>query len=273
MQHSHTATGSSRATTGLRRIARLLAMGLVVATLAPGVGLGDARAADGAPVGEEARNPDPWEKMNRKVHAFNVHVDRAIVKPVAVRYARHVPPRVRRGVRNFFNNLREPSTIVNDLLQGKFARAGCDSLRFLINSTAGVLGVFDVAAHLDMPRHREDFGQTLARWGAPPGPYLVLPLLGPSTVRDTAGLVPHHLYTDVTATVEDDALLWTLFAARGVDSRAALLAADELLETQLDPYAFLRESYLQQRIHAIGDGEHGEREDEFLNEILERDQD
>ncbi len=216
----------------------------------------------------EVDNGDPLEGFNRAIYRFNERVDRAILRPVAVRYVRYVPPKVRRGVKNFVSNLREPTTIVNDLLQGKVTQAGRDTMRFLLNSTVGLLGIFDVAAHLDLHRNHEDFGQTFGKWGLPPGPYLVLPFLGPSSVRDAAGLVPQYMYTDLASGVEDDGLMWTIFATRAVDTRADLLKADKVLEEQLDPYVFVRETYRQRRLSEVYDGEPPEVEDEFLDEIL-----
>ncbi len=225
-------------------------------------------AADTPLVLEKAKNPDPWEKVNRKIYRFNEKVDHAVLRPVARGYVKHVPQKVRRGVKNFGANLREPTTIINDLLQGKVGQAGRDTLRFLINSTVGLLGIFDVASRLDLERHREDYGQTLAKWGVPAGPYLVLPFLGPSNLRDATGLIPQYAYTDLTAGIDDDAILWSLYAVRAVDTRSDLLKADKILENQLDPYVFLRESYTQQRIVQINDGVVEESEDEFLDEIL-----
>jgi len=224
---------------------------------------------DGATATVEEVDHDPFEGFNRAVYRFNDRIDRAVLRPLAVRYERYVPPKVRRGVRNFGRNLREPTTIVNNLLQGKVTEAAQDTFRFVVNSTVGILGIFDVASHFGAERNVEDFGQTLGRWGVPPGPYLVLPLLGPSTIRDAAGLVPQYMYTDLTAGIEDDGLMWTIFAARAVDTRAALLSADKVLAEQIDPYSFLRETYLQRRIIDIHDGEAPQVEDEFLEELLE----
>ena len=142
-------------------------------------------------VADETATHDPFEKTNRAVLNFNLKVDRAIVKPTAKTYAK-LPRPVRKGVGNFFANLREPGTVVNDLLQGKFVAAARDSGRFVINSTLGFFGVFDFAGAIGMPRRSEDFGQTLAVWGVPAGPYLVLPLLGPRNLRDAAGMVPEY---------------------------------------------------------------------------------
>lgn len=221
----------------------------------------------------KVKNPDPMERWNRKVYKFNSKVDRAILKPLAVRYVKHVPEKVRRGVRNFVANLREPTTVINDLLQGKFKQAGKDTARFLVNTTAGLLGIFDVAKHMKLPRNREDFGQTLGKWGVPAGPYMMLPLMGPSTLRDSVGLIPQYMYTDLTAGIEDDTLLWSIFAARTIDLRSELLSVDRMLESQVDPYVFLRESFLQRRANEIRDGEPDEDEDvdALLDEILESD--
>lgn len=225
-------------------------------------------AADTATLEEGFRDPDPFEGFNRSIYRFNERVDRAVLKPLAIRYVKYVPPTVRRGVGNFVSNLREPTTIVNDLLQGKVKQAGKDTLRFVINTTFGLLGVLDIATQLDLGRNREDFGQTLGRWGIPSGPYLVLPFLGPSNIRDAAGLVPQYLYTDLTAGIEDDGLLWTIFAARAVDTRADLLKIDKVLAEQLDPYVFVRETYHQRRLSEIHDGQPPLQEDEFLEELL-----
>ncbi len=223
-----------------------------------------------AAIDGEQRNGDPFERANRAIYRFNDRIDRAVLRPIAVRYERHVPAKVRRGVKNFVWNLREPTTIVNDLLQGKVEQAGRDTLRFLINTTFGLLGVFDVATHLQLTRNYEDFGQTLGKWGVPSGPYLVLPFLGPSNIRDAAGLIPQYMYTDLTSNIDDDAITWTIFGARAIDTRADLLKADRILETQLDPYVFLRESYLQRREADINDGAAGGDEDTeaLLDELL-----
>lgn len=234
------------------------------ASLAPSVAL----AAENTEIATGIDNGDPFETFNRSMYRFNDRVDRAVLKPIAQRYVRYVPPKVRRGVKNFVSNLREPTTIVNDLLQGKVTQAAGDTMRFLINSTFGLLGIFDVASHLDLPRNDEDFGQTFAKWGLPSGPYLVLPFLGPSTVRDAVGLVPQYMYTDLASGVEEEGLMWTIFAARAVDTRADLLKADNLLAEQLDPYVFVRETYRQRRLSEIHDGEPPVAEDAYLDEIL-----
>jgi len=220
---------------------------------------------------DKQKNKDPIEKFNRKIHRFNHVVDKKVFKPIAKRYLKHVPEKVRRGVRNFVANLREPTTIVNDLLQGKPDQAAQDTLRFVINSTFGLAGIFDVASHLQLPRNREDFGQTFGKWGVPSGPYLVLPFLGPSNLRDLSGLVPQYAYTDLSSSINSGGLVLGTRIAGIVDTRARLLPLDDVLESQLDPYVFIRESYKQTRIRDINDGQvEEEEEDEFLNEILEQ---
>ncbi len=236
------------------------------------LGLTSAYAAASPPTKEN----DPFEKMNRGILEFNLDVDRTILKPVAKSYRTIVPTPVRKGVGNFFSNLWEPMTIVNDLLQGKVGQAGNDTLRFLINTTVGMLGIFDVASALDLPRHKEDFGQTLAVWGVHPGPYLVLPFLGPGNLRDTVGLVPQSAYSDAVGYLDSPDRFYAS-GVRLVDSRSRLLDADGALEVQPDPYLFLREAWRQSRANLIHDGNpprSGEEltEDELIDQLLQDDQ-
>lgn len=202
--------------------------------------------------GEDER--DPWERYNRAMYNFNSKLDRAVLKPIAVGYSRVLPSPVRRGVYNFFNNLFEPTTAINALLQGKVNRAAVSSGRFLANTTFGLLGVIDAATFFGLERRREDFGQTLAVWGFPQGPYLVLPLLGPSTVRDGIGLIPFYAYTDLRSSFDGTGTYLAVAAVNVIDTRAGLLRAERLLDLQLDPYVFTRETYLQQRRNLIYDG-------------------
>jgi len=200
-------------------------------------------------------NPDdPWEPFNREVWRFNEDVDRVYLKPVSKAYKKVVPAPLRRGVGNFFRNLLEPTTVVNDLLQGKISQAFSDTGRFLVNSTIGLLGFFDVATKMGLERHQEDFGQTFAKWGIPSGPYLVLPFIGPSNARDGFGLLPYYLYTDPRLGIKDNEINWGLLVLDVVDRRAQLLSASRILELQLDPYAFTREAYRQKRLDLIYDG-------------------
>lgn len=216
------------------------------------------------------RNPDPWEPFNRSIFQFNEALDRAVIKPVATGYKKVMPDPVRRGVGNVFRNLAEPTTIVNDLLQGKINQAGEDFLRFAVNSTFGLLGWFDPATELGLVHHEEDFGQTLSVWGFARGPYLVLPLLGPSTITDSVGLVPETLYTDPRYAAGYAIETYAIVAADAIDTRARLLGASKVVDLQLDPYVFRRETYLQQRWQLIHDGDppqaEGESEDDWLDE-------
>jgi phospholipid-binding lipoprotein MlaA len=195
---------------------------------------------------------DPLERYNRWMFGINDAVDRAAVKPVAQAYVRVVPPPVRRGVGNFFHNISYPRTIVNDLLQAKVADGTRDTARLVVNSVLG-LGFFDPATQLGLDRHDEDFGQTLGRWGVPSGPYLMLPVLGPSTVRDAIGRVPDE-YSSGRHYIKDSALKWSLAALDAVDQRAGLLQADSATRETFDRYAFIRNAWLQRREFLVRDG-------------------
>ncbi len=204
---------------------------------------------------------DPWEPMNRATFEFNDGVDRAVLKPLAEGYRFVLPELARSGVRNFFENLRDPWIALNQLLQGKVEEALSDGWRFIANSTFGLGGIFDIASDMGMPKHNEEFGQTLAVWGVDFGPYLVLPILGPSSVRDgvgtlvnSQGFLPWQLpkWLDV-----DRRVAWqnSLTALDIVQTRANLLDATDLLEqAALDRYAFLRNAYFQRRRNLIYDG-------------------
>ena len=214
---------------------------------------------------------DPFENVNRSILEFNLESDRLLLKPVATAYARWIPRPVRTGVNNFFSNLWEPMTIVNDLLQGKLGHAGRDTARFVINSTLGLFGILDVAREMELPRRREDFGQTLAVWGVPSGPYLVLPFLGPSNLRDTAGLVPQYMYGDMLLYLDSPEVYYA-GTTRLVDTRSLLLGTDDILDLQPDKYLFLREAYRQQRRSQIYDGnppvDEAEPSDDALIDLL-----
>lgn len=222
-------------------------------------------------VATNAQENDPGEQFNRSVLEFNLASDRLFLRPVATWYDEHVPSPVGAALSNFFSNLWEPVTILNDLLQGKFRQAGQDTGRFLINTTLGMFGFNDVAAELGLKRNKEDFGQTLAVWGVPSGPYLVLPFLGPSTLRDAIGLVPEY-YGDAVLYIDPPHNQY-LAATRLVDSRSQLLGTDEVLDLQPDKYLFLREAYWQQRAILIQDGKTAfqdtRSQDELLDELLD----
>lgn len=218
---------------------------------------------------------DPWEPFNRSMYRFNESLDRVLIEPVARGYKAVIPSGARKGVGNVFRNLGEPTTIVNDLLQGKGNQAAHDFMRFVVNSTFGLFGWFDLATPLGMERNEEDFGQTFSVWGVPRGPYLVLPLVGPSTVTDGAGLIPSTLYTDPRTAAGNTAETWAILAVDVVDTRARLLGASRVLDLQLDPYVFRRESYLQRREQLVNDAESSvaDEDDFFDEEYLDEDLD
>ncbi len=197
---------------------------------------------------------DPLEPVNRVVYRFNDVVDRAVVKPVAKVYNKYTPTPVQTGVGNFFSNLGEPVVIVNDVLQGKLPQGASDTARLVFNSTFGVLGLIDVATPMGHPKHDEDFGQTFAVWGAGEGWYLVLPILGPSTVRDAVGL-PAEYALDPIARHGEVRERNSFYVLRSIDARARLLGASQVLETAaLDDYIFTRAAYRQHRWSLIYDG-------------------
>jgi phospholipid-binding lipoprotein MlaA len=200
-----------------------------------------------------APSSDPLEPFNRAMYTFNDVFDRALLKPLATGYRYVIPSPVRRGVGNFFSNLRAPTTFINDLLQGKPARARQTLDRFLLNSSVGLFGLIDIATPLGKPPHEEDYGQTLAVWGVPSGPYLVLPFLGPSTVRDSIGKIPEFYIADPLWQPGNLTVTVARFSLRLIDLRSRLLGVDRILQMQVDPYLFLRETYLQQRSAQIGD--------------------
>lgn len=196
---------------------------------------------------------DPWEDFNRKVFAFNETADRYVLRPVASGY-RFVTPRVvRRGVTNVFNNIKDVPSAFNGLLQGKPGSAGRDLGRFLINSTVGVAGLWDAAHYMGLEsRGREDFGQTLAVWGFSDGPYLMLPFLGPSTLRDTVGL-PVDWATDPLLYIDDTWTRYGVVAFYNINRRSELIELEEHIIG--DRYVFFRDAYLQHREYLIHDGE------------------
>jgi phospholipid-binding lipoprotein MlaA len=193
---------------------------------------------------------DPWEKFNRKVHAFNNAVDRAVARPLARAYVAAVPRPVRLGVGNFFDNLRQPLTMVNQLLQGRPRDATQTFGRFVLNSTVGIGGIFDPASDLKMKRRSEDFGQTLGTWGWKRSRYVELPFFGPRTVRDVLGLAG-DMPLSPTRYVEDDKARIFLQGLNLVDTRAQLLSLDSLREGAVDDYALVRDSWLQRRNYQI----------------------
>jgi phospholipid-binding lipoprotein MlaA len=200
-------------------------------------------------------NPrDPLEPFNRKVTQFNDGVDSMVLKPAATAYKNAVPPLVRTGVTNFFGNLGDAWSFVNSALQFKFQNAAENFMRLNVNTFFGLGGILDIASELNIERHKEDFGQTLGRWGVPAGPYIVLPLLGPSTLRDTAAL-PVDLKGDPVHYVNPAADRNWLYALRAVDARSNLLRLGSVIEgAALDKYTFTRDAYLQKRRAQIFEG-------------------
>lgn len=197
---------------------------------------------------------DPLEPMNRAIYQFNDGVDKAIMKPVAQAYQAVLPAFVRTGVSNVFSNLNDIVVALNNLLQGKIGPAFSDISRVMVNTTIGILGLFDVATDLGIEKNDEDFGQTLGYWGVGDGPYIVLPFLGPRTARDTVGLVG-DMWADPLMQVDPSRDRNIAVGLRLVSRRAELLNASKVLEVAaLDEYEFLRDAYLQRRRNLIHDG-------------------
>jgi len=196
-------------------------------------------------------NSDPWEPVNRKIYAFNDVADRYLLKPVAKGYQWVTPEFLENGIHRMFANVGEVSNILNSLLQAKFQNTGVSTGRLVINSSVGLLGFFDVASKMGMEVHEEDLGQTLGYWGVKPGPYIVIPLLGPRTVRDGFGSIGDS-FVDPAGYVDHVPTRNTLYGTRLVDTRAQLLEAEEMVTG--DRYIFLRDAYLQRREYLVNDG-------------------
>jgi phospholipid-binding lipoprotein MlaA len=203
------------------------------------------------------RSPqDPWESWNRGVYKFNDTLDRAVAKPVAKAYVRVVPEPIRIGVTNFFANLETPTVLINDALQGKFVAAASDLGRFVLNTTLGLGGILDPATQAGLAHNDEDFGQTLGKWGVHPGPFIEIPILGPSDLRDAPARVV-DTYTNPRQYIKNDWIKYGLYLPDFTDRRAALLSLDATLQKTYDPYAFVRDAYLQQRAYKVSDGQGG----------------
>jgi phospholipid-binding lipoprotein MlaA len=200
------------------------------------------------------RSPqDPWESWNRGVYRVNDTVDRAVTKPLAQTYVKVVPQPVRTGISNFFSNLDTPTVLINDALQGKFLASGNDLGRFLLNSTLGIGGLFDPATRVGLDRNENDFGQTLGVWGVHPGPFVELPILGPSDVRDAPAKVV-DLYTNPRQYIDNSYVYYGLWGINLLNTRAGLLPLDETLKDVYDPYAVIRDAFLQRRAYKISGG-------------------
>ncbi len=201
-----------------------------------------------------ATKTDPLEPLNRKVFAFNEVMDENVLKPVAEAYEENLPSPVQTGISNFFSNLDDTLVFVNNALQFKFLDALGDFFRFILNSTVGLFGIFDVATPLGLEKHNEDFGQTLATWGVGDGPYIVLPFLGPSTMRDTGALTVDW-EIDPLFRIEEPTQYWSMIGLRAVETRVDLLKAGNILDqASFDKYTFMRDAYLQLRRSHIYDG-------------------
>lgn len=219
---------------------------------------------------------DPWEHWNRGAQEFNDQLDSTIIKPLAKSYLWVTPKFVNDGITNFFSNINDIGVTVNDLLQFKMLQSGMDASRFLINSTAGVVGFIDVAKMLDLPKHNEDFGQTLGTWGIPSGNYLVLPFFGASSPREVAGSIGDALLNPLTYTFVFAGSGAAVSAINGgskavdlTDTRADLIPKEKIVnEASVDRYSFIKNAYQQRREYLLHDGKVPEQDDlEFDNEI------
>lgn len=216
---------------------------------------------------DQLTESDPWEAANRSMFKVNVTIDNATIKPLSKAYRKVMPNPVRRGVSNFFQNLTTPRSVLNNFLQGKPANGLSELARFLLNSTIGVGGLFDVATTTGLEVYSEDFGQTAAVWGVPDGRYLMLPLLGPQNLRD-ALLLPLDFLADPLFHYDVSSVRDRIYGLRMIDLRYRLLVADELLANSTDPYVTLRESYRQNREFEIYDGDPPE-DDDWFDDFLE----
>lgn len=203
------------------------------------------------PLAAQAADEDPWEGANRLIFRFNDTIDTYALKPIAQGYQYITPQFVEDGIHNFFQNIGDVRNLANDVLQAKPSAAGVDTARLIFNTTFGLLGFIDVGTHMGLQRNDEDFGQTLGHWGVPSGPYVVLPLLGPSTVRDAVALYPDS-YTGPYQYMNDMSARNTMFGINIIDTRASLLSAERLVTG--DKYIFIRNAYLQNREFKVKDG-------------------
>jgi phospholipid-binding lipoprotein MlaA len=204
---------------------------------------------------------DPWERMNRATYAFNDRFDKAIFRPVARGYRAAVPRFAQTGIRNAFDNVDTTITMLNDLLQGQFTGFVHDTSRLLVNTVIGIGGLFDPATAMGLEKSDRDFGQTLGKWGLHTGPYVVLPLLGPSDVRDTFGRTADAFSTPRTY-IRNTWWNYGTWGLEKVDWRSRVLDSDRLLDSAYDPYAFLRNAYLQNRAFKVRGGSSQGEEDE-----------
>jgi phospholipid-binding lipoprotein MlaA len=211
-----------------------------------------------------AGTPDPLQGFNRAMQSFNDTADRWVLKPAAKGYRAVIPELLRRGISNFYDNLTYPLVAVNQFLQGKPGLGFADTGRFVMNSTLGIFGFFDPATDAGLRAHEEDFGQTFATWGMGSGPYLVLPLLGPSTVRDGTGALLNTYLNPTRYITDEERVRYALMGLYVIQARANLLNAEQLISG--DRYIFMRDAYLQRREYLNKDGQ---VQDDFLDEDWE----
>ncbi|MDP4577162.1 MAG: VacJ family lipoprotein [Burkholderiaceae bacterium] len=238
----------------LRRVLSLLLLGVSLCLVGGCASLPD---------GHQADPRDPFERYNRAMFVFNSEVDEAVLKPVAQGYRNHLPDMVQRGIGNFFGNLSDMVTTVHHLLQGEGRQAGETAGRVLINTTIGILGLADPASDLGLRKTKEDFGQTFGRWGVEPGAYIMLPLLGPSTTRDTVGRVADFA-TDPFDQIfsVDAATKWGVRGTRVIDTRAGLLSVESTLDAlSFDRYLSVRDAYLARRAQQVSNGASASQKD------------
>ena len=216
-----------------------------------------------------APKADPFEGLNRATYKFNDTVDEAVLKPVAKGYQAVTPQFVRAGISNAFTNIGDVGTAVNNLLQGKPGNAFSDAGRFIVNSTFGILGLFDLATPMGLEKHSEDFGQTLGKWGVESGPYIVIPLMGPATLRDVAAR-PVDAYTGYFRYLDHIPTRNSTFGVEIIDLRANLLGASDTLDTAaLDKYQFMRDAFLQRRLSQVYDGKVPQEKRDKLEDDLD----
>lgn len=219
----------------------------------------DLAACTTLPQGRPRDPRDHMERFNRSVYKFNTALDRAILRPVARGYIKVTPRPVRTGISNFLSNLEYTKTIANDIFQAQFIDFGSDVARLVVNTTVGIGGVFNPATRFGLEKHDRDFGQTLGKWGLPTGPYLMLPIFGPSDVRDGLALVPDR-FMSVDGNINDPVIAGGLTAAGRIDGRAKLMPFDRAIDTAYDPYALVRSVWFQRREHKV----HGDSGSEVL---------
>ena len=218
---------------------------------------------------ESATPRDPYQNYNRHAYKLNDTLDKVIFKPVASAYSTILPNPVRKSISNFFGNLATIPTIANDLLQAKFEQATSDSWRLFFNTTLGIGGLFDIATKMGLPEHYEDLGLTLAHWGYTSSAYLVLPILGPSTVRDAITLPIHYSYLTVYPYIQDKTVSYSLVGLNFVSKRADLLDFDGTIQqASIDPYRFQRNAYLQRREYLMENNGHKEDEPDTEDDDL-----